>query len=163
MNEIPPIIGLSEVVLSVADLPTMRKFYTEVMGFRLHSQLSMESVDPDPMGEPTITFLTICDMDTPLGRGGHPQLLVLIDYRRHIYARERFAGHDVTRSTLNHLAFEIPPDGFDAHVRRLQSLDLTLTFFEFPGMNARAMFFKDPEGNTLELICHVPPEPAEPI
>jgi len=25
---------------------------------------------------------------------------------------------------------------------------------EFPALKARAIFFKDPEGNTLELICH---------
>ena len=26
----------------------------------------------------------------------------------------------------------------------------------FPHMNAKALFFKDPEGNQLELICHAP-------
>jgi len=154
MQNSPPITGVSEVVLSVANLPEMRDFYMRVMGFSLHSELSMETAVADPDGEPTITFLTICETDTPLGRGGHPQLLALIDYRRHVHAKKRLVGHDVTQSTLNHLAFEIPPESFDDHAKRLDELGIDVSFSEFPTMNARAMFFKDPEGNVLELICH---------
>lgn len=156
MQTTPPITGVSEIVLSVADLPAMREFYVRVMGFPVHSELSMQEELADPVGEPTIAFLKICDTDTPLGRGGHPQFLVLIDYRRHVFAKKRFVGHDVTQSTLNHLAFEVPPSSFDDHTRRLEELGIALTFSEFPALNARAMFFNDPEGNTLELICHVP-------
>ncbi len=130
-----------------------------VLGFPLHSELSMETAVVDADGEPTITFLTICETDTPLGRGGHPQLLALIDYRRHVHAKKRFAGHDIAQSTLNHLAFEIPPESFDDHAKRLDELGIVLSFSEFPAMNARAMFFRDPEGNALELICHHSIEP----
>ena len=157
MQRTPPVIGLSEVVLSVADLPEMRDFYVQVMGFPLHSELSMELPVVDPEGEPTIAFLTVCETDTPLGRGGHPQMLVLIDYQRHVHARRRLVGHDVTRSTLNHLAFEIPPCTFDEHARRLEEQNIELSFADFPAMNARAMFFRDPERNVLELICHHSP------
>ena len=149
-----PITGVSEVVLSVADLPKMRAFYTQIMGFHLHSEVSMETTVANPDGEPTITFLTICNTDTPLNRGGHPQMLVLIDYRRHIHAKQRIFGHDVRRSTLNHLAFEIPSESFDDYVTLLKEMKIDLTFSDFPAFNARAMFFKDPEGNVLELICH---------
>ena len=151
----PPITGISEVVLSVADLPLMRDFYRSVMGFQLHSEISMETATADPDGEATITFLTVAETDTPLGRGGHPQLLVLIDYRRHVHAKERLVGHDVSRSTLNHLAFEIPPDAYDAHLERLRSMGHKLELANFPALKAKAMFFRDPEGNPIELICHV--------
>ena len=114
----------------------------------------MEAETPDPEGEATISFLTVCDLDTPLGRGGHPQMLVLIDHARHVFARGRLVGHDVSRSTLNHLAFEIPSSAYDGYVGHLRTHGLTLAFSEFPALNARAMFFRDPEGNTLELICH---------
>ena len=154
MQNTPPIIGVSEVVLSVADLRKVRDFYMHVLGFPLHSELSLEASIADADGEPTITFLTICETDTPLGRGRHPQLLVLIDHRRHVHAKGRFVGHDATRSTLNHLAFEIPPESFDDHATRLGQLGIELSFSDFPAMNARAMFFMDPEGNALELICH---------
>lgn len=154
MKNVPPITGVSEVVLSVADLPRMRDFYIETMGFALHSEASLEGSVADPDGEPTISFLTICETDTPLSRGGHPQLLALIDYQRHANAKKRLVGHDASRSTLNHLAFEIPPESFSDHKTRLENLGLEVQLATFPALNAEAMFFKDPEGNVLELICH---------
>lgn len=148
------ITGVAEIVLSVADLPKMRTFYQNVMGFELHSESSMEGPEHDPDGDPTISFLTIAEIDTPLGRNGHPQLLALIDYHRHIHAKPRFSGHDVATSTLNHLAFEIPIDAFDDHLCRLQELGLEPSTTEFPKMKAIAIFFRDPESNVLELIAH---------
>ena len=53
----------------------MRSFYEDVLGFGFHSQL--------PESEPPIVFLTICDRGTALARGGHPEMLVLIDPTRH--------------------------------------------------------------------------------
>ncbi|MCA9033571.1 MAG: VOC family protein [Planctomycetaceae bacterium] len=156
MQAVPPITGISEIVLSVNDLTEMRDFYVRVLGFRLHSQLSLESLVPDPDGVPTIAFLSISETQTPLGLAGHPQLFVLIDHRRHVHARKRFAGHDVSRSTLNHLAFEIPPESFGQHAKRLCDLGIEVSYASFPAMNAKAVFFKDPEGNVLELICHHP-------
>ena len=149
----PEITGVSEVVLSVADLPAMRGFYSRILGFPVHSEKSMETETPDPNGEPTISFLTISRHDTPLTRAGHPQFLALIDYQRHVYARGRIAGHDVSQSTLNHLAFEIPPDSYDEHKANLENAGLDVFKSQFPTFGARALFFKDPEGNTLELIC----------
>ena len=154
MTSAPPITGVSEIVLSVADLPVMREYYTQILGFEFHSELSMEQAEPDPQGEPTITFLKISDVDTPLGNGGHPQMLVLIDYRRHVHAKNRLTGHDVQRSTLNHLAFEISPDSFSGFENHLHANGIELAHASFPALNARAMFFVDPEGNRLELISH---------
>ncbi len=151
------ITGVAEIVLSVKDLPRMRRFYEEVLGFPLLSQAAhTEGMEADPDGEPTIAFLTIRELSTPLGRHGHPQLLALIDYRRHVFAKPSFDGHDPRRSTLNHLAFEIDPESYDDEAERLQELGLAPRRTAFPAMNAKALFFKDPEGNTLELICHDP-------
>ena len=122
MKTAPPILGVSEVVLNAADLPKLREFYRKVLGFELHSQVNRENAPGEPQASdsnPTICFLTITATETPLGRNKHPQFLVLIDYRRHYFAKQRFNGHDVKRSTLNHLAFEIPPDSFEDHFERL--------------------------------------------
>jgi len=150
----PSILGVSEIVLSVADLPVMRQFYVEVLGFPVLREISMETETAVPGGEPTISFLKLQDCDTPLGRHLHPQMLVLIDYQRHVYARERFTGHEVGKSTLNHLAFEISPEDYEWYSDRLSELGVGLHFSEFPDLSARAIFFNDPEGNVLELICH---------
>jgi len=153
----PAITGVAEIVLSVRDLPRMRDFYQEVLGFELLSEACHETgPEPDPDGEATIAFLTIRQVDTPLGRHGHPQLFVLIDFRRHVFAKERFDGHEPTRSTLNHLAFEIPPETYEAHKERLEAFGLSPRAVAFPAMTARALFFRDPEQNLLELICHAP-------
>jgi len=105
------IIGTSEIVLSVSDLPKMREFYISVLGFPLHSEVcSTGQADQDPNEEATITFLTIAETDTPLGRDKHPQLLVLIDYQRHVHAkpdcnllqrsRKQFVRVDLSRGQL---------------------------------------------------------------
>lgn len=151
------ITGIAEIVLNVRDLPRMRRFYDDVLGFSLLMQSCHETGwEPDPDGEPTIAFLTITETDTPLGRHGHPQLLALIDYRRHGMAKGKFDGHDRRQSTLNHLAFEIPPDLYEPERERLAALGLAPRPVEFSGVNARALFFNDPEGNELELICRHP-------
>jgi catechol 2,3-dioxygenase-like lactoylglutathione lyase family enzyme len=158
MSRSTAIIGIAEIVLSVRDLPKMRQFYQDVLGFKLLSQACHESgPEPDPDGDPTIAFLTIQQTETPLGRHGHPQLLALIDFQRHVFAKGRFAGHDPRRSTLNHLAFEIAPQGYESEKERLETLGLSPRAVAFPAMNARALFFDDPEQNELELICYAAP------
>lgn len=150
-----PILGIAEVVLNVRDLPKMRTFYQDVLGFSLVSEGNFE--DPtNPTGDPTITFLQIQPTETPLGKNGHPVLLALIDSARHASAKVKFQALRIESSTLNHLAFEISPETYDAHLLRLQELNLNPVEAEFPNMLAKALFFRDPEGNTLEFICHHP-------
>lgn len=148
-----PVVGTSEIALSVANLPAMRDFYVRVLGFALHSESRFAGED-DKDESPTISFLIIAQMQTPLGQNGHPQLLALIDFRRHEFAKSRFDGQDIRRSTLNHLAFEILPENYESEFQRLDALGLSPARTKFPDLNAKAIFFRDPEGNTLELICH---------
>src|SRR2546425_9914807 len=76
----PDITGVAEIVLSVRDLPPMRDFYREVLGFELLSEACHENgPDPEPGGEPTIAFLTIKQIwpmlfirSGRLCRGGRP-------------------------------------------------------------------------------------------
>lgn len=149
----PPVLGLAEVVLNVDDLNRATRFYQDVLGFGLVSEGNFED-PPDPEGEPTISFLEVQPTDTPLGRNGHPVLLALIDYRRHAAAKKRFEALKLEHSPLNHLAFEIESEDYDTHLNRLIELGLEPVEVVFESMQAKAMFFRDPEGNTLELICH---------
>ena len=115
----------------------------------------METEKPNPQGEPTICFLQISKSNSPLSVNGHPQLLALIDYKRHVFAK-RFTGLRSDESSLNHLAFEIPEAGFMDYLEHLTSLGIDAFVTQFPVMNAQAIFFSDPEGNRLELIAHQP-------
>ena len=151
----PPVTGIAEIAVNVRDLPQMREFYCDVLGFQVHSESCHEKGPKvEKRGKPTISFLTVGPLESPLGKHGHPLLLVLIDYRRHYSAKDRFKGHEPSRSRLNHLAFEIPPASYTNHKLRLETLGLNPTTAQFPNMNAKAMFFEDPEGNMVELICH---------
>lgn len=138
--------SVAEIVINVRDLAAMTSFYREVLGFRFHSQF--------PEDDPTIVFLTIADLDSPLGHGGHPQLFALLDPTRHRFTPHTFKGLDSQRSSLNHVAFEIDSDDFGAEKQRLETLGLSVQVSEFPHMQTRGMFFNDPEGNLIELICH---------
>lgn len=145
MTKPTAIRAIAEIVINVDDIDRARKFYETVLGFQLHSQY--------PAEDPTIIFLTIQTVDTPLSHNGHPQLFALIDPHRHAPAKARFQGLDVTRSSLNHLAFEIDTEAYASEKNRLETLGLTVREERFPHMQAKALFFRDPEGNTLELIC----------
>jgi catechol 2,3-dioxygenase-like lactoylglutathione lyase family enzyme len=138
--------GVAEIVINVRDISDMTNFYREVLGFALHSQF--------PETEPTIVFLTIAALDSPLGRGGHPQLFALLDPRRHTFTSDAYVGLDNQRSPLNHLAFEIDSAAFTSEVQRLEFLGFAVRVFDFPHMQAKGLFFNDPEGNLIELICH---------
>jgi catechol-2,3-dioxygenase len=147
------IVGLAEVVLNVKDIIKMKAFYQEIFGFELLSESNSET-PPNPEGIPTICFLQIQPINTDLGRNGHPLILALIDPIRHGFTGGKFDSPHYKSSTLNHLAFEITPDSYDTHLTRLHEQNLNPTESEFPNMQAKAIFFRDPENNTLEFICH---------
>ncbi|MBK9122654.1 MAG: VOC family protein [Chloroflexi bacterium] len=130
---------IAEVGLRVKDLAGVVAFYQNVLGLELvHSS-------------PNFVFMKAGDLDSPLGRGGHPQYLVLFD---------RDVALDVTLSTLDHLAFEIPLEQFDSERARLEAMGLLERVRVWSGvgsfLRARSLFFSDPEGNTIELIAHDP-------
>lgn len=138
--------AVAEIAINVNEIGRMREFYETVLGFEFFAQ--------HPDENPTIMFLKIADLGTPLGRGGHPQLFVLIDVHRHPGAIQRFEGIDVVQSTFNHVAFEIAPENFDTEQQRLERHGLAPHTEQFVFLNARALFFEDPEGNLIEFICH---------
>lgn len=50
------------------------------------------------------------------------------------------------------MAFEIALDDFELERNRLVQLGLEVVTREFVWSHARALFFRDPEGNSIELI-----------
>jgi catechol-2,3-dioxygenase len=133
------VMHIAEVGLRVKDLARMVAFYQEVLGLEIVRTY------------PTYVFLKAGELNSPLGRGGHPQLLVLFD---------REVLLDIGLTTLDHLAFEIPLEQYDIERTRLQAMKIELVERVWSGehawLRARSLFFDDPEGNTLELIAHDP-------
>lgn len=145
MSDRPAFAGISEVVLRVADLPGMLGFYTEIVGLQ-----SWKS-------SPGFELLKVADVDSPLGRGGHPQLLALVDRTEHPWGWRGldYGDIDPRASSLDHLALEISGDAFEAERLRLEeTCELDVQMAAFPELNARGLFFPDPEGNVVEFACH---------
>ena len=133
------VLHIAEVGLRVKDLPQMVAFYQEVLGLEIVRTF------------PKYVFMKAGELDSALGRGGHPQLLVLFD---------REVALDIALTTLDHLAFEIPLERYAAERERLQAMGLELVERAWSGIHAwlraRSLFVDDPEGNTIELIAHDP-------
>lgn len=121
---------LEELALRVNDLQKMEAFYTDVVGLEL-------------WGRPTGgSFLRVAD-----GVDGHPQVLALFD-------RDTAVGQAST--TLDHLAFVIDLADYEAEKERLIGLGVQVRTKEFPTFHWRSLFFADPDGNTVEFVCHDP-------
>ena len=133
------VMHIAELGLRVTDLPRAVAFYQEVLGLEI------------VRAYPTIVFLKAGELDSPLGRGGHPQLLVLFDRKVQL---------DIALTTIDHFAFEIPLEQYPTERERLQQMGLELIERiwqgEYAWLTARSVFFDDPDGNTIELIAHDP-------
>lgn len=152
MSDGPFLSGITEVVLRARDLGAMEAFYRDVVGLVVWKRME------------GLVFLKVTDLDSPLGESGrHPQLLALVDRGRHPWEwRGRPSGTaNPADSGLDHFAFEIPAGRYQAERERLEGYGLDVQTAHFPDMEARALFFKDPEGNVIEFLCH-DPNPEDP-
>ncbi len=132
MDQQRVIKGLGEVALRVNDLEQLSHFYEHVIGLEVWQRYRGG------------VFFRIAE-----GFAGHTRVLVLFD---------RSASDPVPpraeSSTLDHFAFEIPLSAHESEWARLEGLGLSVRTHEFPGLQWRALFMEDPEGNTVELVCY---------
>lgn len=125
-----PIKALGEVAFRVNDLPRMKRFYQEVLGLEI-------------LGEcPRAALLTIA-----AGYGGHTQVLGLFDRSLPVGAE---------RTTVDHVAFSIDLQDYESEKQRLESLGLQVAVTVHEWVKWRSLYFHDPEGNEIELVCFDP-------
>jgi catechol 2,3-dioxygenase-like lactoylglutathione lyase family enzyme len=108
----------------------MRRFYTEVLGL-------------DVLGESAEGVL----FRVAPGYGGHTQVLALFNRRVPLSAAQ---------TTLDHLAFTIDRADFGAECQRLEAIGLELELRTHAWVHWRSVYFRDPEGNEVELVCYDP-------
>jgi catechol 2,3-dioxygenase len=121
---------LAEVGLRVNDLDRMSAFYRDLVGLEVFDE-----------GEGYVFFRVAEAVD------GHPQLIVLFD---------RDSKVNQTTTTLDHMAFLIDVDDYDAQRRRLEGFGVEVFAKEFPDFHWRSLFFTDPEGNRVEFVAYDP-------
>jgi catechol-2,3-dioxygenase len=120
--------SLGEVALRVNDLQRMKRFYQDVLGFEV-------------LGE----FATAALLKIAEGYNGHTQVLGLFD-------RSVRVGPEHT--TVDHIAFTIALGDYDSEKKRLESLGLEVEVKDHDWVKWRSLYFHDPEGNQVELVCY---------
>ncbi len=124
--------ALGEVALRVNDLDAMVEFYADVMQLSLMRRAAK------------LAFFNVA-----AGFEGHTQVLALFDRS----AGAEYIASAGTATTLDHLAFSISVDDFEGEKQRLTDLGCELTFAEHAWVQWRSLYLKDPDGNTVELVC----------
>lgn len=127
------IVGIAEIVLWTAETERVLAFYRDLFGFEVISPSTLPNV-----------FLKVGE-----GHAGIPQMVVLVPMTDEIRARPR--GYQ-----LNHMAFELPEDAFDAHYHALVAAGYAPRPGKHPVLASRTMYVDDPDGNEVELICRAP-------
>ncbi len=123
---------LGELALRVSNLALMKAFYRDVVG--------LEVFNDDFESSQRFLFLRIADTSP-----GHPQVLGLFD---------RSVETAQPKSTLDHFAFVIDLADYEPEKERLEKLGIGVLPLTFPVFGWRALFFQDPEGNTIEFVCY---------
>ncbi len=140
MESDPKVIRtLGEVALRCDDLAAMRDFYQYTVGLEFWQDLEVGCffrIGPD--------------------YGGHTQVLGLFD-RSYL---DGYRGVGQERSPLDHLAFTIDIADLESEKTRLEGIGVQVIEKEHVGFSWRALFFKDPEGNTVELVAYDPGVPG---
>lgn len=122
--------ALGEVALRVKDLDRSQAFYADIIGLQLMKRFEEAA------------FFRIAD-----GYAGHTSVLALFD---------RNSPIEPSHSTLDHVAFTIGREDYELEKRRLEGLGLTVTAVIHEWVQWRSLYVTDPDGNTVELVCHDP-------
>ena len=124
------ISGIAEIVLWVADPAASLRFYRNLLGLPLLSPPTLAN-----------SFLKAGE-----GHAGVPQLIVLVPKGADQLGRP-------SGGQLHHLAFELPPEAFDAQHADLVAAGYTPRGGQHPVLAGRTMYVDDPDGNEVEFIC----------
>ncbi|WP_137936587.1 VOC family protein [Chitinivorax sp. B] len=133
------VLGIGEVVLRVADMDTMLKFYTETIGLQLLRRFDDE-----------VAFMKIAD-----GVAGQVQTLTLFNRRKHSNFDDKpWPGWDAKQSTLHHIALTITVSDYEAMKAFVEQKQIPHNIAVHTWIGWRSIFLIDPEGNTVELVCY---------
>lgn len=124
------VTGLAEIVLWTADKEKALNFYRDLLG--------LEVISPPELRN---AFLKAGE-----GSEGIPQMIVLVPMPDEIASSPR-------GGQLHHIAFELPPEAFDAQRDALVEAGFEPRGGVHPVLDSRTMYVDDPDGNEVEFIC----------
>ncbi|WP_435195635.1 VOC family protein [Natronomonas sp. EA1] len=127
-----PVLALGEIALRTENLEEMVAFYRDVVG--LHP-IEVAS---------TNAFFSLGE-----SAAGHAAVFVLFDRS----GDDDYTPVNQRHTALDHLAFSLAPDEFDAEVERLERAGLDLDHSYHDWVQWRSVYFSDPDGNRVEFVC----------
>jgi catechol 2,3-dioxygenase-like lactoylglutathione lyase family enzyme len=130
--------GVGEIVLRVRDLDAMVAFYQRTLGLELLKRFGDE-----------IAFLRVAE-----GYGGHTQIIGFFRQDMPSNFRGRvWQEHAPERTTLHHFALEIVLEDYDRALAHLAEIGIETDTAIHAWIGWRSIYFRDPEENTVELVC----------
>ncbi len=137
--------GLGEIAIRCDDLGRMAAFYEGMLGLeRLEGNAS-----------DGIVFYRLAE-----GFQGHTQVLALFDKgyipRPGLHPGAADRPETGARSSLHHIALNVPCDEQEAAIRWFEANGLPCRVEHFGWVGWRGVFTQDPEGNTVELVAYSP-------
>ncbi len=129
--------ALGEVSFRATGLPSISKFYEEVLGLEVLRR------------EDSFGFYKIAE-----GFAGHPWVFALFDASDRGFIEAKSNQQRPEQSTLHHVAFNIALEDFEAEKNRLESLGVKVCSAVHEWLHVHSMYFSDPEGNLIELVCY---------
>jgi len=129
--------GLGEVSIRVNNLDAMHKFYEEVVGLEVLRR------------DESFVFFKIAE-----GYGDHTQNLALFSATNRSFIETKSSQLSQEETTLHHIAFNISLEDYESEKRRLEGLGLAVQATAHAWLHVRSLYFADPEGNLLELVCY---------
>ena len=129
--------GLGEVSIRVKNLNATHKFYEEVVGLEVLRR------------DESFVFFKVAE-----GYGGHTQNLTLFDETNTDSLEPKSQQLSSEQTTLHHIALNISLEDYESEKRRLEGLGLKVHATEHEWLHVRSLYFRDPEGNTLEFVCY---------
>jgi glyoxylase I family protein len=134
-------LGLDHVTITVKDMKRSVEFYSGLLGFKVLGQRLLEN-----------RVFKIVWLQTATG------MVELFEFRP---TKGRDQDPTVPQSVsqedigLRHIGFTIPPKNFDAMVEKLRAAKVEFTIEPTIAgwCELRLVFFRDPDGNILEIIA----------
>ena len=131
-------IGFSHFELKVRDLPRMEDFYTRVLGFVV--------TDRSPAS------------------AAHPMVFLSADHGEHHQVVLSGAGDgEFGAGSVDHLAFRVDGLGVLRQMHALLESDRNRSVEAVSHGTTWSIYFRDPEGNRLELFADTPWHVAQPL
>jgi len=122
--------ALGELALRVNDLDKSQSFYEDVVGLELMKRFEHSA------------FFRIAE-----GYAGHTSILALFDRKVPVAQ---------VGTTIDHIAFTIALEDYDAEKQRLEGLGLSVNTATHEWVHWRSIYVEDPDGNEVELVCYDP-------